>query len=364
MGKRGDRLVVGTIPRMTSGATPPVRFATGTTVKDFDWYRDWLRIAERAKFEMITVGDSQSLWADPFVAMAFAAEVTDEPSIALTVSNPRTRHPAVVASSLVALQQLSGGRIRYGLSSGDSALRNIGVPPAGLSTLREFGVAVKELCAGRTVQFDGQELVLRWGHHETPLWMAAEGPRTQFLAGQIADAVILSNALDRDVLAAAKHNIGAGAAAAARRLEDIEIWCMAAMSPGPTEEEGIARLRYLLAGTANHVYRFHTQGKAVPEQHLDAIAELQRRYDSTAHATPERAETNAKLVEDLGLVEFLAARSVIAGPTERRIERIREVAAAGATNLIVSQFVDDQLEFMDEFAAEIAPAFSSESRGL
>jgi alkanesulfonate monooxygenase SsuD/methylene tetrahydromethanopterin reductase-like flavin-dependent oxidoreductase (luciferase family) len=188
--------------------------------------------------------------------------------------------------------------------------------------------------------------------------MAAEGPKTQFLAGQIADGVILSNALDRDVLRAAKQNIGAGAAAAGRRLEDIEIWCMAAMSPGRTEDEGIARVRYLLAGTANHVYRFHTDGKAVPERHVDAIAELQRRYDSTAHATPERAEANAELVEELGLVEFLAARSVIAGPPERRVERIREVAAAGATNLIVSQFVDDQLAFMDEFAAEIAPAFA------
>ena len=348
---------------MTSGTTPRVRFATGTTVKDFDWYREWLRTAERANFEMITVGDSQSLWADPFVAMAFAAEVTKEPNIALTVSNPQTRHPAVVASSLVALQQLSGGRIRYGLSSGDSALRNIGVPPASLSRLREFGLAVKELCAGRTAQFDGHDLVLRWGHHETPLWMAAEGPKTQFLAGQIADGVILSNALDRDVMDAAKHNIGAGAAAAGRQLEEIEIWCMAAMSPGRTEEEGIARLRYLLAGTANHVYRFHTEGKAVPEQYLDAIAELQRRYDSTAHATPERAEANARLVEDLGLVEFLAARSVIAGPPERRVERIREVATAGATNLIVSQFVDDQLAFMDEFAAEIAPAFSHAGTG-
>lgn len=353
---------VGTIPRMTVGTTPAVRFATGTTIKDFDWYREWLRVAERAKFEMITVGDSQSLWADPFVAMAFAAEVTNAPNIAVTVSNPQTRHPAVVASSLVALQQLSGGRIRYGFSSGDSALRNIGVPPASLSQLREFGVAVRELCAGRTAQFDGQELMLRWGHHATPLWMAAEGPKTQFLAGQIADGVILSNALDRDVLDAAKRNIGAGAAVAGRQLEDIEIWCMAAMSPGRTEDEGIARVRYLLAGTANHVYRFHTDGKAVPDQYLDAIAELQRRYDSTAHATPERAEANAKLVEELGLVEFLAARSVIAGPVGRRIERIREVAEAGATNLIVSQFVDDQLAFMDEFGAEIAPAFSSGSR--
>ena len=31
-----------------------MRFATGTTVKDFAWYRDWLDVAERAGFEMLT----------------------------------------------------------------------------------------------------------------------------------------------------------------------------------------------------------------------------------------------------------------------------------------------------------------------
>jgi hypothetical protein len=30
---------------MTLGATPRVRFATGTTVKDFYWYRSWLHAA-------------------------------------------------------------------------------------------------------------------------------------------------------------------------------------------------------------------------------------------------------------------------------------------------------------------------------
>ena len=334
-----------------------VRFATGTTVKDYAWYQQWLDVAEGAGFEMLTTGDSQSLWADPFVSMTVAAQRTTAPRLGLTVSNPVTRHPAVVASSLVALQQLSDGRIVYGVSSGDSALRNIGLPPARLDRLGAFARAVKGLCAGETVDYEGAELVLRWGSHPVPVWMAAEGPRTQLLAGQIADGVILSNALDADVLAAARANLEAGAASVGRDVADIEIWCMAAMAPAPTEAKGVARLRYLLAGTANHVYRFHTEGKALPDEHRGAIAELQRRYDSSAHATPERAEANARLVEELGLADFLAGRSVIAGPPERCIERIEEIAALGATNLILSQFVDDQLAFMRDFAEQIRPAF-------
>jgi alkanesulfonate monooxygenase SsuD/methylene tetrahydromethanopterin reductase-like flavin-dependent oxidoreductase (luciferase family) len=169
----------------------------------------------------------------------------------------------------------------------------------------------------------------------------------QRLAGEIADGVILSNALDADVLAAARWTVAA----------DIEVWCMVACCPAPTEEEGVRKLRFQLAGTANHVYRFHMDGKALPEEHRAQITELQRRYDSSAHATPGRAEANGRLVEELGLVDFLAGRSVIAGPPERCIERIREIAALGATNLIVSQFVDDQLAFMRDFAEQIRPAF-------
>ena len=117
---------------MTAG---PVQFGTGTTVKDFSSYVEWLDVAEGAGFDLLTTGDSQSLWADPFVSLTVAAQQTTRSRLGLTVSNPRTRHPAVVASSLVALQQLSDGRMVYGFSSGDSALRNIGVPPASVAEM-------------------------------------------------------------------------------------------------------------------------------------------------------------------------------------------------------------------------------------
>ena len=347
------------LPGTAASPAPPIRFATGTTVKDFDWYRRWLGVAEACGFEMLTTGDSQSLWADPFVSMAVAAEHTVGPRLGITVSNPMTRHPAVVASSLVALQGLSGGRMVYGLSTGDSALRTIGVRPARLAELEAFGRAVKGLCAGETVTWRGTELALRWGSYPVPLWMAAEGPRTQELAGRIADGVILSNALDGDVMAQARANVAAGAASVGRSMDDIEIWCMAAMCLADSERAGVDKLRFLLAGTANHVYRFHMDGKGVPEEHRQSLAILQDRYDSRHHATPETAGGNAELVEELGLVDFLAGRSVIAGPPEHCVQRIRQVAEAGATNLIVSQFVNDPFDFMRVFAEDIRPAFGN-----
>ena len=142
-------------------------------------------------------------------------------------------------------------------------------------------MAVKALCDGRTAIWKGNELVLRWGSYPVPLWMAAEGPRTQYLAGQIADGVVLSNALDADVLALARANLAAGAESVGRSIDDIEIWCMAAMCLADSEEEGIARLESQLAGTANHVYRFHTDGKGLPDEYRQAVATLMERYDSS-----------------------------------------------------------------------------------
>ena len=332
------------------------RFGTGIAVRDLGSYPAWLETAERAGFDLLTTGDSQSLWAEPFVSMTLAAQQTTCPDLAITVSNPMTRHPAVVASACLALQQISDGRFRYGIASGDSALRNIGSRPARIDELETYVRAVQALCRGEEAKWQGKQFGVHWHEAPTPVWIAAEGPRTQALAGRIAEGVILSNCLTPLMREAALENIRLGCEATGRRLEDLEIWYMCNLVPAPSEAEGIASVRAVLGGTANHVYRFHLEGKGLPDELKPKIAELKQRYDSRQHASPSTAAANAALVEELGLVDFLAPLGTIAGPPERLIERLREVVAGGATNLIFSQFVDDELGFMKRLAQEVLPA--------
>lgn len=331
------------------------RFGTGIAVRDLKRYQSWLEAAERAGFDLLTTGDSQSLWAEPFVSMTLAASLTSRPDLAITVSNPMTRHPAVVASSCLALQQLSGGRFRYGISSGDSALRNIGTRPATVTELEAYVGAVQRLCRGDEASWGEASFGVHWHRAPTPVWIAAEGPRTQEMAGRIADGVILSNCLEPSMREIALANIRRGCEAAGRSLDDLEIWYMCNLIPAETEAAGIDSVKAILGGTANHVYRFHMDGKGLPESIKPRIAELKRRYDSRHHASPETAAHNATLVEELGLVEFLAPLGTIAGPPARLIERLQEVVEAGASNLILSQFVDDGFGFMELLADEILP---------
>lgn len=342
--------------------TTTLRFGTGTTVKDFSTYREWLAVGEDCGFDMLTTGDSQSLWADPFTIMTFAAERTTRPRLGVTVSNPMTRHPAVAASSCAAVQQISGGRFSFGISSGDSALRNIGVRPATVAEIGDYVRALRALTGGDTFDWHGAELILRWLPDDAvrvPIWMAAEGPRTQRLAGQIADGVVLSNCLTRDAYELATSNIAAGAAEAGRSLDDLEIWCMANIVLAPSEREGIDQITWQLAGTANHVYRFATAGKGLPPELVEPLQGLMSEYDSRHHAQRDTASAhnNAALLDKYGLRDYLAPRSTIAGPPERCIERLHEVAENGPRNLILAQFVEDQMGWMRAVATEILPAF-------
>ena len=332
-----------------------VRFGAIANPTSHDWYRRWVGLAEDAGFALLSTGDSQSLWSDPFVTLTVGALASRSARLAVTVSNPRTRHPAVVASSLAALSQLTGGRVVFGVGSGDSALRNIGLRPARAAEVGEFARAVQRLCAGEEITWQDARAQVRWARCDVPVWMAAEGPRMQYLAGQVADGVLLSNALHPEVLDSALRQVAAGAQAAGRSMAGIEVWCMAAMCFDETEQAAIRRLRAILAGTANHVYRSGTATKGVPGELQGALAALQERYDSRHHASPATAEHNARLVEELGLVPFLAERSVIAGPPQRCVERIAELASLGVRNILIHTQASDPVEFMETFRASVTP---------
>lgn len=336
-----------------------LRFGTGTTVRRFSDYRSWLETAEATGFDLLTCGDSQSLWAECFSLMTFAAMTTQRADLAITVSNPATRHPAVIASACASVQQLAGGRFRYGLSSGDSALRNIGVAPATVAEIERAARAVKTLTAGGSYDDRGTQLALHWLPEPTPVpvWIAAEGPKTQRLAGRIADGVILSNCLTPERLAVSMEQIAAGAAEAGRCVDEIEVWHMCNLIFAPSEREGIDAIRSVLAGTANHVFRFTLAGKGLPPELEDRVRGLMSEYQSRFHAHPGAANPNEGLIDKYGLRDYLARQGTIAGPPEHCVERLREVASYGVRNLIVSQFIQDQQGWMRTFGTRVLPHF-------
>src|SRR5438874_12974378 len=97
--------------------------------------------------------DTQMLNADMFVAMGACAVQTSRIRLATGVLIPSNRIAPVAASALASLNALAPGRIDFGVSTGFTARRTLGVGPVKLADLEEYVRVVRGLLAGETVEW-------------------------------------------------------------------------------------------------------------------------------------------------------------------------------------------------------------------
>src|SRR3954463_14462228 len=74
-----------------------------------------IKLAERLGFETVWLGDSQLLWRELYVRRGARAGNPSRIVLAGGVTTPRPRHPAVTASALMTLQELSSNRALLGI---------------------------------------------------------------------------------------------------------------------------------------------------------------------------------------------------------------------------------------------------------
>jgi 5,10-methylenetetrahydromethanopterin reductase len=338
-----------------------VRFGAGYVASTTGEYGRWVQAADNAGLDLLICGDSQSLWPECYTLATLAATLTERPELAITVTNPRTRHAAVTAAAAASVQQVSNGRFHVGLGSGDSAIRNLGMRVARVDEIEEYAVAIREATAGRRACWQGRDFSLDWlgDTPRVPVWIAAEGPRSQRMAGRIADGVVLANSLTEERFSVALDNIREGANEVGRSTDEIEIWCFSNIVFAPDEKQGVDSIASVVVGMANHTYRFTMEGKGLPPELEEPMRRLMAEYDSRYHAQPGQSNPNEALLDKYGLRDYIARQNTIAGPPEQCIERIREIAAFGASNLITSQFsfATDQGAWLRTFNERVLPAF-------
>ena len=74
--------------------------------------------AERLGYEGVWVSDSQSIFRDVFAALTLVAERTSRVTIGTGVTNPLSRHPAVIAGAIGSIAEHAAGRLRSCSASG------------------------------------------------------------------------------------------------------------------------------------------------------------------------------------------------------------------------------------------------------
>lgn len=307
------------------------------------------RVLEETGYDLLGIGDSQSLYREAYVSLTVCALASTRLRLGPTVTNPITRHPAVTASAIASLDEVSGGRAFLGVGTGDSAIYNLGQRLTPLDTLRRTLVTLKALMRGERIELEGRSIHTQWIRRPVPLWIAAEGPRTLELAGELCDGVIIGTGLTPEVIAGSLACLERGARKSGRRLADLDVWWFAKSNLASSRERAVGEIKMALAASANHAFRVTLDGKHVPELHREAIRELQRRYafHQHEHLGPT---ANAALTDELGLTDYLAERFAIAGTPEDCAAKVEGLRRHGVSQILITAFVPDRMRFLREFA--------------
>jgi coenzyme F420-dependent glucose-6-phosphate dehydrogenase len=168
-------------------------------------------LAEKSGFDMVVVSEHFHPWVDDASASGFAfstigamAASTSRLEFATGVTTPLFRyHPAVVAQAAATLDRLSGGRFTLGVGTGE----NINEGPLGYdfpkyaernARMAEALEIMRRLLDGEKLTYDGEyyrtDRARLYSPPEgpVPILLAAGGPKSATLAGELAQGVVTS----------------------------------------------------------------------------------------------------------------------------------------------------------------------------
>jgi probable F420-dependent oxidoreductase len=314
------------------------------------------RRAEQLGFTYAWTFDSHVLWQEPFVIYSRMLAATERIIVGPMVTNPGTRDWTVLASLFATLNEMSGGRTVCGMGRGDSALRFIGRSPKTLEATAQASQFIKDLVAGREVEYNGLPLRIPWvgeGWH-LPVWMAAYGPKALASTGANYDGFILQLA-DPQILQWTLGAVREAAVQAGRHPEDIAVCVAAPAYVGDDLPHQREQVRWFGGMVGNHVVdlvaRYGHEDEALVPKALSDYIHARREYDYKHHGKPGNPTT--AFVPDEVIDRFC-----VLGPAERHVARLRELEALGVDQFAVYLMHDGAEETLEAYGREIIPALN------
>src|ERR1700680_1659639 len=164
-----------------------------------------VRRAEELGFARAWFYDTQMLSADPFVAMAAAALKTTKIRLGTGVFIPSNRLAPVTAKAFASLNKLAPGRIDFGVGTGFTGRRAMGLGAVRLADMEDDSRVVMSLLREETVEAETEgkrrlirllnpELGLITTRDPIGLYVAASGPRARQLTANLGAGWIATGA--------------------------------------------------------------------------------------------------------------------------------------------------------------------------
>lgn len=318
---------------MDGKALPRMKVGVYLLATELDPFLEAAQEADRLDYQRVWVPDSQMLWRDVYLYMARGLQATSRISFGTGVTNPVTRHHTVTANAHATLAAMFPGRVILGIGRGDSSVRTLGLEPMPTSRFREVVRELRDLVRGDGVEMNRVEARIVWAEQKVPLMMSAIGPRNLELAGAVADIVQPQVGVHPNSVEWAIDHVRAGAEAAGRDPDDVEIsiYCVMHVADDLCEAYDAARFAPSSAATSVAAVVRNNTNHGMPVQLVRSIASLgpsgeHDYYGGHLQADPDHDRyVSDEMVDDFALV----------GPPERCIERIRALAALGVSEVAV-----------------------------
>jgi len=297
---------------------------------------------------------------DPFLVFAELARTTHSIRMGPIAVSPFELHPLKMATSLLTLNELSGGRAHIVVGGGGGTMTAMDIQPARRVRAVQEALEILKLAGrGEMLNYEGELFRVRrynpaWARSAPPVvYAGANRLQMQRMAARHADGIMLSDKIVAQVREARAVIdpvlVHAGRDVAGFRVNNFWAWHV---KESREEAEREARTWLALRGVllrANHHYFMNEADMDVVDAKRGAFFDALRRRSPDIQGVPDRI---VRLLVD----NLTSCCSV--GELDREIERLRQFEAAGLTEIALRIYEDPEAAIR-LIGEKVVPALSA-----
>jgi alkanesulfonate monooxygenase SsuD/methylene tetrahydromethanopterin reductase-like flavin-dependent oxidoreductase (luciferase family) len=340
---------------------------------------DYIVRAEELGYSHAWLADSQMLWSDCYATLALAADRTSHINLGTGVAVSGTRPAPVNAAGIATINALAPGRTFFGVGTGNTARRVMGLPPQRIREFEQYLQVLAPLLKGEEAdyEFAGEHHLIRHIMPKNgfvnfddpiPLYISGFGPKSLALAGKYGDGAVMG-ATHASGLGSMWHMVEAGAREVGRNLEPggdyytTALTAMVVLDDGEAidSERVKAECGAMAMAAVHYSYdQFRNFGHQPPNQ----LAGIWDDYTAMLEAVPvERRHQRIHAGHNCWVMpeeekfltpDVLSASSMI-GTRHDLIGRLGELAAAGLNQVMILPNFDTRYAVLERVAKEVLP---------
>ena len=300
-----------------------------------------VKIAEDVGFEYAWITDHYNN-KNVYETLALIAAETETIKMGPGVTNPYVRSPAISASAIATIDEISEGRATFGIGPGDKATFDaLGIEwTKPVSTIKAAIADINTLLAGEKTEAGAALGGVKKVQDAIPIYMGAQGPKMLETAGEIADGVLINASNPKDYEAAMPMIKKGLAAAGGDKSFDVGAYTATSIGPDSDAAKNAAKIvvAFIAAGSPPPVIERHGLPEGFNEQMGAFLAKgdfggaIGAVTDEALDAfsvcgTPDEFIPKIEGLAEMGVTQYVAG-SPVGKDVEESIKLLGEVIAS------------------------------------